>query len=180
MNLIKRAYKVFHNIVDQLTTTAASIVLSAVMFVFVLLSSDLGSLWGLVKQGIKKCIAKVKNFFKPKKTLAQEQQEYIEQQIAGVLESLQQMMERHTETIAMSGTIPTTSYIRDTNTRTGSIETPAETIHMSARTVVPAVRVINGDISIIYSDQGTVEFNEPKKQDKSASTHSELEGWWEE
>jgi hypothetical protein len=140
------------------------------MFIFVLLSADLGSLWGLIKQGFNKCIKKVKEIFKPKKTLAQEQQEYIEQQVSVVLSSLQEMMERHT--IIASG-MPNMPLVYN--------ETRSEpTIHVAARNVVPAIRVINGDISITYTDAGSIEVVEKKQEEHKKLTHDEIDGWWEE
>ena len=187
MKRLNRIYGSLHRIIDDLLTTAASVVLSTTMFVFAILGADLHSLGHLIKEGVKAAWKKLKGIFKPKKTLAQEQQEYMQRQLEQVLTMMQEMMSEHivNQTIAVSGQPQLTEISPMRHLRTTSVEPsiePRDTLHVSARNVVPGMRATNGDITIVYTDAGSVEFEKKHTDEvkKPTSSHEEIDGWWEE
>jgi hypothetical protein len=195
MNLIHKIYKVFHKVVDSITTFIASMVLSSVIGIFIILSTDIYELFKMTGRTTLSLFDKIKNIFKPKQTLQEEQVEYMQSQVSAIMASMQSMMD---SSIAGSGNTED-RYIRGSFGRLispGLLETTHPTgpappidpiqperidmLHISARNQIRATRLTDGDISIIYTDRGAIELPKETTLDDTKKPSEEIEGWWEE
>ena len=191
--LFRKIYRIFHDVVDQVMTLLAGIILSSVIFIFAALTHDIHRPLKMLKSLFMAGLGAVSSLFRRRKTPQQEQQEAMQRQIDLVLASLHSMVARPVipsapVTPALSGApVRTGAIMSDAITFSGIFPSPEHvnndpdgTHHVSARNQLRASRAINGDITIIYSDLGITEMPTKDLDRQKPITPEALDGWWEE